>query len=359
MNILIKVLRISIFSVLTLGLSGCGCLSECLFPYTPNTVPNLYAELHAEAESLLYNSEYRAAVEKYEEAFKIRPRSTKVIDVSYLPLFRYRIAFCYAQLAEVEGDISAYTKAETAIRESYQTATLQTNQADILYLWGYILFKQGRYAEARAKYEVVLEILLQRGFVYRHFEDTLSNLEKTYSELGEEAAVPQAFRQLEERLEIALKNRVSTPSLEEALSNLGRAYLELGDKTAARRSLEQLEELLEITLQSGAYTRFIECALYALAEGYLELSDVNAARRIFERVEPVLESALQSEVRVTGLTFKWYVLGEGYLELGDINAARRVYRQLLKNFPDSYLHSSFKDEIEEHLHEQQQLNEEK
>ena len=355
MNIRIKVFYISIVGVLTLGLSGCGCF----FPYTPNTVPNQYVELHSQAESLLYNGEYRSAVEKYEQAFKIRPRSTKIIDVSYRPLFKYRIAFCYAQLAETEADVSLYTKAEAAVRESYQTATLQTNQADILYLWGYILFKQGRYAEARAKYEALLELLLQRGFVYRHFEDTLSNLEKTYSELGEEATVPQALRQLEELLEIALKNRVSTRSLEEALSNLGRVYLELGDKTAARRSLGQLEELLEITLQSGAYTRFIEYALYTLAEGYLELGDKSAARRIFKRVEPLLESALQSRVRDGILAFNWYVLGEGYLELGDGVAALRVYRQLLTHFPRSYLHSSFKDAMEEHLHKQQQLNEEK
>ena len=354
MNILIKVFYISIVGVFTMGLSGCGCLSGCFYPYTPNTVPNLYVELHAEAESLLYDGEYRSAVEKYEQAFKIRPRFSKVIDVSYLPLFKYRIAFCYAKLAETEGDGSLYIKAEAAITESYQIAILQSDQVDILYLWGYILFKQGRYAEARAKYEELLEISQQRGFRDYLFKDTVSNIEKTYSEPGEKVAAPRAFGELEERFEIALKNRVSTRSLEEALSNLGQVYLERGDKTAARRSLGQLEALLEITLQSGAHARFIEYALYALAEGYLELGDEAAARRIFKRVEPVLESALQSEVRVTGLAFKWCVLGEGYLELGDVNAARRVYRQLLKNFPRSYLHSSFKDQIEEHVLEQQE-----
>ena len=122
------------------------------------------------------------------------------------------------------------------------TAILQSDQIDILYLWGYILFKQGRYAEARAKYEALLEIDLQRGFRYRYFEDTLSNLEKTYSELGEEAAVPQAFRQLEELLEKALQDRVSARSLEDALSNLGHAYLKLGDKAAARRVFAKLLE---------------------------------------------------------------------------------------------------------------------
>ena len=343
MNILIKVLSISIVGVLTLGLSGCGCLS----PYTPNTVPNQYAELHSEAESLRYAGEYRAAVEKYEQAFKIRPRFRKVIDVSYLPLFKYRIAFCYAKLMEMEGDNSLFIKAEAAIRESYQTATLQTDQIDILYLWGYILFKQARYAEARAKYEELLEIALQRGFRDRRFEDALSNLEKTYLELGEEPIAPRAFRQLAALLEIALTDRVSARFLEEALSNLGEGYLKLGNEAAARRTFGQLAALLEITLQSGGHVRYLESALYVLAEGYLKLGEEVAARRIFERSERLLEIVRQSGVHAGDLALKWYTLGEGYLELGDQIAARRIYRQLLKDFPDSYLHSWFKDEIEE------------
>ena len=353
MNILIKVFYISIVGVLTLGLSGCGCL----FPYTPNTVPNQYAELHSEAEFLLYDGEYRAAVEKYEQAFKIHPRFSKVIDVSYLPLFKHRIAFCYAKLAEMEGDIFAYTKAEAAIREGYQTAILQSDQMNILYLWGYILFKQARYAEARAKYEKLLEIALQRGFRDRFFENALFNLEKTYLELGEEPIAPRAFRQLDERLEIAVKDRVSARFLEDALSNLGQVYLKQDDKTAARRKFRQLEELLEITLQSEGQDRFLEYALYVLGDAYLKLGDEAAARRIFGRIEPLLEITLQSEDSDGGLAFKWYMLGEGYLELGDGTAAVRVYRQLRENFPHSYLHSSFKDKMKEHLHEQHQLNE--
>ena len=353
MNILIKVLSISVVGVLTLGLSGCGCLS----PYTPNTVPNQYAELHSEAESLRYKGEYRAAVEKYEQAFKIRPRPTKVIDVSYLPLFKYRIAFCYAKLAEAEEHVSLYIKAEDAVKESYQTAILETDQAEILYLWGYILFKQARYEDARAKYEELLEISLQRGFHNFLFKETLSNLEKTYVELGDEAAVPRAFKQFAERLERALQNRVSDPLLEKILSNLGQMYMELGDETAARRTFRQLEELLEITLQSGEHTRYLEYALYVLGEAYLKLGDEAAARRIFERSEPLLERVRQSGFRDGDLAYEWCMLGEGYLELGDEIAARRIYRQLLENFPHSYLHSSFKDEMEERFLGKHEINE--
>ncbi len=303
MNVLIKMLCRSVVGVFTVGLLGCGCL----FPYKSNTLTNQYIDLYAEAESLKWEGEYRAAVEKYEQAFKIRPRSRKVIHVSYVARFKYCIAFCYAKVAETEADVSFYIKAEDAVKESYQTAILQSDQAEILYLWGYILFKQTRYEEARAKYEELLEISLQRGFhgsLFHGslFKEALSNLEKTYVELGDEAAVPRAFKQLEERLETSLKNRVSARFLEDALFNFGEMYLDKGDVPAARRTFGQLEELLEITLQSEEYARNLEYTLY--------------------------------------------VLGEGYLKLGDETAARRIYRQLLEKFPDSYLHSRFKEAIE-------------
>ena len=343
MNVLIKVLCRSVVGIFTVSLLGCGCL----FPYKSNTLTNQYIDLYTEAESLRYAGEYRTAVEKYEQAFKIRPRPRKVIDVSYIPQFKYCIAFCYSKVAETEADVSFYIKAESAVEESYQTAILETDQAEILYLWGYILFKQARYEEARAKYEELLEISLQRGFHDFLFKEALSNLEKTYVELGDETAVPRAFKQFAERLERVLQNRVSDPLLEKVLSNLGQMYLELGEEAAARRTFGQLEELLEITLQSGEHTRYLEYALYVLGEAYLKLGDEAAARRIFERSEPLLERVRQSGFRDGDLAYEWCMLGEGYLELGDEIAARRIYRQLLEKFPDSYLHSQFKDEIEE------------
>ena len=342
MNVLIKMLCRSVVGVFTLGLLGCGCL----FPYKSNTLTNQYIDLYAEAESLRWEGEYRAAVEKYEQAFKIRPRPRKVIDVSYVAQFKYCIAFCYAKVAETEANVSFYIKAEDAVKESYQTAILQSDQVEILYLWGYILFKQARYEEARAKYEELLEISLQRGFHDFLFKEALSNLEKTYVELGDEAAVPRAFKQFTERLERALQNRISDPLLEKALSNLGEMYLELEDEAAARRTFGQLEELLEITLQSEEYACNLEYALYVLGEGYLKLGDETAARRIFERIEPHLEIVRQSGFHGGNLAYEWYMLGEGYLELGDEIAARRIYKQLLEKFPDSYLHSRFKDAIE-------------
>ena len=331
MRILIKVLIRSIVSVFMIGLLGCGCL----FPSTPsNTLTNLYIDLHTAAEFLRSEGKYREAIVKYEHAFKIRPRptvDTQVIDVSYLALFKYRIAFCYARLAEVEGDASLYIRAEEVVKESYRAATRRSDRMGVLYLWGYILFKQARYAEARAKYEELLEISLQNSFHDILTMGALDALRKTYSELGDAAATPRAFVQIEERLRIALQNGTRNRFLVVALYRLGEMHSELGDAAAALQAFGQLEALLEMSLQRGASDGGLESFSYFLylGDAYLELGDAAAARRTFERFEGLFE-IFQHEAGDGSLESFWsfYYLAESYLELGDAAAALRVFRQL-------------------------------
>ena len=143
MSVLVKVLIGSIVGVLTMSLLGCGCL----YSFTPQS-PNLYSDVY-KAEDLRYSGKYMAAIAKYEQASKKLPRfpvHTKVINVSFPTFFTYHIAFCYAKLAETEGDVSLYIKAEASVKESYETAILPSDREKTLYLWAYILFKQGRYA---------------------------------------------------------------------------------------------------------------------------------------------------------------------------------------------------------------------
>ena len=163
---------------------------------------------------------------------------------------KYNIAFCYAKLAEVEGDVSFYIKAEAAAKESYQTAILPSNQADPLYLWGYILFKQGRYEEARAKFEALLGILRHNrpdgDFPAKTFSDfvddtaeALYGLGKVCLELGDKAAARQAFAQLKERIETIKQRTSSRVYIAEVLYGLGKVYLQLGDKAAAQNVFTQ------------------------------------------------------------------------------------------------------------------------
>ena len=375
MNVLIKVFYISIVGMLTLGLSGCGCL----FPYTPNTVQNLYIELYSEAESLRHRNQYSAAVKKYEQAFRIRPRSAKIIDARFPALLKYRIAFCYAKLAEAEGDISIYMKAEAAVRESYQTAILPGHEARILYLWGYILFKQARYEEARTQFEALtgreiggrliwdglyalgkasmalgnktdaqrafnrletnIGIFLQNyGWFPVVGDGRLYALGKAYLELGDETAARRTFAIIEKNFKSDEAEGL-THAGDEVLYRLGKAYLELGNETAARRTFAQFEKLTKTYLHRGyPYVR-IEI-LYVLGKAYLELGDEAAARRIFAMLEEIIKTYLQKGWPYVG-TEILYGLGKARLELGDEAAAQRAFTQLLKHYPNT----SYKTEV--------------
>ena len=290
MAILMKVLISNIVGVLTVGLLGCGCL----YPFTPTPQnPNLYTDIY-KAEYLQYTDKYRAAIAKYEQALKKLPRfptDTKVVNVSFPTFLKYHIAFCYTKLAEAEADVSLYFKAETAVKESYETAILPSDQADALYLWGYILFKQERYEEARAKYEGLVETALQS-----EYRDDFT------------AAVWYA---------------------------LGKTHLKLGDEAAARRVFAEFEVLIETALDSYNTSK----ALYPLGKEYLKLGDEAAARRVFGKLEGRIEADLQRfGVRFHGVDFyedTLYELGNIYMELGENAFARRVFAQLLKHFPDS------------------------
>ena len=240
MSVLIKIFGISLVGILIVGLLGCR-------------QPNLYKDVY-EAEYLRYEGKYRAAIAKYEAAakkFPHFPEDTKIINVEFLTLLNYGIAFCYAKLAETEGDVALYLKAEVAVKEGYQTAVLPSNQTEPLYLWGYILFKQERYIEAYAKFETLLEILQHNApdgdFPEKALPDfvddtaeALFGLGKVCLELGDKAAARQAFVQLKERIE-TIKQRTSTSRVytAEVLYGLGKVYLELGDKAAAESVFAQ------------------------------------------------------------------------------------------------------------------------
>ncbi|MDE0688037.1 MAG: DUF2225 domain-containing protein [Candidatus Poribacteria bacterium] len=336
MSVLIRILIGSVVGVLTVGLSGCGCL----YPFTPQS-PNLYADVY-KANDLRYSRKYTESIAEYEQALKKLPRSptdTKVMNVSFPTFLKYHIAFCYAKLAEANGDVSLYVKAETAVRESYETAVLPPDQADVLYLWGYILFKQGRYTEALSKFEQLIDVAPQSGFRGRFLEDALYALGKTYLELGDAAAAGQILAQLETMIH-GTDSYFYTAGV---MCALGKTYLELGDESAARRVFAQLAELLKITVE-GNHLGWDADGIYAkipydLGKAYLELGEEATAQRIFSQLEVLLKIALQREYVGPDAEEIYaevvYGLGKVYLELGEEAAAQRMFAMLLEHYSDS------------------------
>ena len=353
MSVLIRVFIRITFCVLAVGLLGCGCL----YPFMPTPQsPNLYADVY-KANDLRYEGKYAEAIAKYEQASKKLPRfpvDTKAVNVSFPTFFKYHIAFCYAKLAEAEGDISLYIKAEAAARKSSETAVLPSDQVDVLYLWGYILFKQERYEEARAKFEKILLIgTPPRNKFGTNFDgEVLYGLGKAHLALGDKAAAQQALAQLEAITQGA-DSYFNTAGV---ICGLGKAYLELGDESAARRIFAQLEALIEVTLQNdrlgwdadGIYAKIP----YGLGKAYLELDDKTAARRVFAQLEVLINMALQKEYVGPDAEEIYaevmYGLGKAYLELDDATAAQRIFAQLLKHYPKS----SYKAEMERLLEKQ-------
>ena len=285
MSVLIKVFGIGIICILAVGLLGCR--------------PNLYTDT-SDAEHLRYIGKYREALVKYEQAlkkFSQFPVDTQVVNVSFPTLLKYGIAFCYAKLAETEGNVSLYIKAETAAKESYETAIVRSDQADTLYLWGYILFKQARYEEAREKFEVLIGTPLPNDYRGDFTADVLYVLGKVYLGLDDEPAARRVFTQLENRIETA-------------------------------------EQRVPVNVQRLEFLAVHYEILVALGQVYLELGDASAARRVFAQLENRIETALQSEWLYVNAKIV-IALGKMYLELGDASAARRVFTQLLEHFPDS------------------------
>lgn len=295
MSVLRKVFIRSIVGILMVGLLGyAGLILLTVLS------PNLYTDMY-KANDLRYDGKYKAAIAKYEQTLKKLPRfpvDTKVINVSFPAFFKYHIAFCYAKLADGEGDVSLYVKAEAAARESYETAILPSDQADALYLWGYILFKQGRYTEARAKYAELIDTAPQNGFSDHSLEDALYALGKTSLELGD----PTAARRVFARLEAMIHGADSYFYTAGVMCALGKAYLELGDESAARRVFDQLEVLLKIAPEREYIgpdaEQIYEEVVYGLGKVYLGLDDEAAARRMFAMLlEHYSDSPHKAEVR--------------------------------------------------------------
>ena len=337
MSVLIRILIGGVVGVLMVGLLGCGCL----YPFTPQS-PNLYADVY-KANSLQYSGKYSKAIAKYEQALEKLPRSdadAKVVNVSFPTFVKYHTAFCYAKLAAANGDASLYVKAEAAARESYETAILRRDQADVLYLWGYILFKQGRYTEALSKFEQLIDAAPQSGFTDRFLEEALYALGKTYLELSDATAARRVF----DRLEAMVHEADSYFHTAGVICALGKAYVELGDETAARRVFAQLEVLIGITLQDDflgwdAEGIFAEIP-YDLGKAYVELGDETAARRVFAQLEVLLKIALQGGFVGPDADAIYaevlYGLGKVYMKLGEEVALHdECFAMLLEYYSDS------------------------
>ena len=125
------------------------------------------AEVQYELGNARYDrGQYEEAIVLFEHALEEAPRSdeTKPFDRAWLVRAKYELAFCSFRLAE-QGDAALYAKTENILQVIDLQAKGLTIREEIIDLWGHLLVKQGRYAEASLKFEELIESFPQSRLV--------------------------------------------------------------------------------------------------------------------------------------------------------------------------------------------------
>ena len=141
-------------------------------------------QLYYEAEQLYSQNDYEGSIEKYNLALEESVKwgvKTEVIDKDFNTLANYKIAVNYLKWAEQSGDITYYDNAIDRIEKVAPNATVPKHREGLTYLWGHILYKQGKLELAGPKFDIFIvnfpnslfveEVYYYRGITYLQKED--------------------------------------------------------------------------------------------------------------------------------------------------------------------------------------------
>ena len=149
-------------------IGGFALVLALLSPYVLGSSKKV-EQLFEAAEMLYENSDYEAAIAKYEEALKESNRllvKTEAIDKDFTTFVNLKIAMSYAKLAEQSEDANYYhEKALKHIGQAVSTVKLAKHQEELTYLWGQILYKTGELEEASEKFTELIENFPNSSFV--------------------------------------------------------------------------------------------------------------------------------------------------------------------------------------------------
>ncbi len=267
------------------------------------------------------------------------------------------VALRQANYAERTSDYpGALAAVENAVERAVQAQDL-TTEAEAYTAWGKVLWRQGRYDEARPPLEYALTLartthnhhaeakgLYYLGDVYlyqgsypdaqAHFQkaleayrseghrqgeaDSLNNLGQIHFEQGDYASARDNF----EKVLTIFRTTGDRHGETVTLNNLGNVYLVLGDYAAAR---DYHEQALAIRLTIG--DRWGEAnSLVNLGLIYHGLGEDGTARQHCERA-----LAIQQEIGDRrGAGYSLTYLGHALAGLGDFDAAARTYDDALR-----------------------------
>lgn len=134
-------------------IGGLALVVALLSPYILGNSKKV-AQLFETAEKLYENSDYEAAIVKYEEALKESNKllvRTESIDKDFTTFVNFKIAMSYLTLAKQSDDTNYYKKALEHVERADQIVKNAEYEEKLTYLWGYVLYKIGNLDQGKEK----------------------------------------------------------------------------------------------------------------------------------------------------------------------------------------------------------------
>ena len=168
-------------------IGGLALVVALLSPYILGNSKKV-AQLFEAAETLYENSDYEVAIVKYEEALKESNKllaRTESIDKDFTTLVNFKIAMSYVKLAEQSDDTNYYEKALEHVERADQTVKLAEYEEQLIYLWGYVLYKTGQQEQAIEKLTQLIENFPNSPFVEKA-QETIAQIKEQLRDSEEE-----------------------------------------------------------------------------------------------------------------------------------------------------------------------------
>lgn len=335
-------------SKLLVGL-GIAALLGVLF--WPSGSSQKVKTLFEEGEQFLAAKKYTDAISKYEEALVESQKpfvKTEVVDPDFPTLANYKIAFCYTQIAEQQGDLSKYDSAVQIVEPLYAKATVPKHRELITFLWGYVLFKQKKFGEAEPKFREVIENFPNSIYL----ENAWYSIAQLNYQLAEYDKARTAYKAL-------LDNFPNSEFRDDSQHLIGQSFLIEKNYEQAYRAFDvltydnfpesplvpeaqykaaycllQLDRLEEGTDRYNRFLANFPNSAYTTA-AYFDLGTIYTRQKDYDNAIQNYQLAIQNTDNVDLKAEIQYEIGDNYMEAEDYANAVAAYRMVLEQYPES------------------------
>lgn len=108
--------------------------------------PDEIGELYKKAEKAYDKKEYEDAIAEYQKILEKLENQKDELKDEFDVFINYKIALCHMALGN-------YSKSERLVQKIYDGVTDPDHKKAINYLWGYVLYKQDKYPDAKKKFQ--------------------------------------------------------------------------------------------------------------------------------------------------------------------------------------------------------------